>query len=98
MHRYRVGRPASVTYGPGSSDGDDWELRFSTIGGERIVAELAREQMYELWIEVKGVPWPKSVDDYRRRDDLLGELVERANMACNEQLRDALTAIGGETQ
>jgi hypothetical protein len=96
LARYTVGRSTSVSYGPGYPTHDGWELRFSTEDGERVVVELDREAMYELWIEVKNTPWPRSGEEYQEHDDLLGELVERANGASTEQLRDALDAFGGD--
>ncbi len=58
VERYSVGRAASVTYGPLGAEPEPWTLRFATEGGERVVVRLDREAMYELWTEVRGVPWP----------------------------------------
>ncbi|MDM9627431.1 hypothetical protein QTL95_16100 [Rhizobium sp. S152] len=98
VERYSVGRAASVTYGPLGAEPEPWTLRFATEGGERVVVRLDREAMYELWTEVRGVPWPTVHRDPERRekDELVRELVERANVADATQLREALDTLGGE--
>lgn len=95
--RYIVGRTASISYGPTGANVEAWELRFSTREGERIVIRLDGADMYELWTEVRGVPWPTVHNDPERRekDELVRELVERANVADAAQLREALDTLGG---
>ncbi|MXR39821.1 hypothetical protein GRX01_00395 [Halobaculum sp. WSA2] len=79
------------------SDPEPWTLRFETEGGERVVVRLDRDAMYELWTEVRGVPWPTvhRHPERRERDELVREIVERANVAGESELREALDALGG---
>jgi len=98
VERYTVGRAASVAYGPLGMDSEKWTLRFATEGGERVVVQLDRDAMYELWTEVRGVPWPTVHRDpeRRKRVELVHEIVERANVAGESELREALDALGGD--
>lgn len=96
--RYIVGRTASIAYGPTGANVEAWDLRFSTDEGERVVIRLDPADMYELWTEVRGVPWPTVHNDpeRRERDELIREIVERANVAGEAELREALDALGGD--
>lgn len=89
-HSYFVDddRPA-VSYGPKPSGGDRWVLAF-TAEGERVELELGEQTMYELWIEVRGVPWP----DANEHDRLVRQVLHAANSADREMLEDALEALG----
>lgn len=81
-------RPA-VSYGPKPRDGDRWVLAFSAEG-ERVELELGEQAMYDLWIEVRGVPWPNA----NKYDRLVRQVVHAANGADREMLEDALEALG----
>jgi hypothetical protein len=98
VERYTVDRAASVTYGPLGPDPEPWALRFETEGGERVVVRLDRDAMYELWTEVRGVPRPTvhREPERRKRVELVHEIVERANVAVESELREALDALGGD--
>ena len=89
--RYEVPetRPA-VSYGP-VPDSDQWVLSVSTIVGERVEIVVGEQAMYDLWIEVRGVPWPTGD---RKGDRLVRQVVHAANGADNEMLEDALAALG----
>ena len=82
-------RPA-VSYGP-VPDSDQWVLSVSTTDGERVEIVVGERAMYDLWIEVRGVPWPSGD---RKDDRLVRQLVHAANGADNEMLEDALAALG----
>ncbi|ELZ30118.1 hypothetical protein [Halorubrum distributum] len=82
-----------VTYGP-TVDDDGYVLTLITAEGP-LEVEFDEEAMYLLWTEVKGTPWldpPTSTE----RDLLAKRLVELANGADEEMLKDAIRALGGE--
>lgn len=84
-------RPA-VSYGPSRhTDGEAWVLSLST-GDERVEIVLDERPMYDLWVEVRGVPWPDRDDS--TEDRLVRQLVHAANGADEAMLRDALEALG----
>lgn len=84
-------RPA-VSYGPSRhTDGEAWVLSLST-GDERVELVLDERPMYDLWVEVRGAPWPD--DDRGHEDRLVRQLVHAANDADAEMLEDALEALG----
>ena len=92
--RYVVdrGRPA-VSYGPSRhTDGTAWVLSLST-GDERIEIVLGERPMYDLWVEVRGAPWPEP-PEYGREDRLARQVVHAVNDADAEMLEDALEALG----
>lgn len=93
LHRFQFGghRPA-VTYGPSNGVGE-WVLSVSTESG-RVEIELGEAAMWDLWLEVRGVPWPGAEND--GKDRLVRRLVQAANDADREMLFDALEALGGE--
>ncbi|UIP01098.1 hypothetical protein Hbl1158_07045 [Halobaculum sp. CBA1158] len=62
-----VGRTDSISDGSTSANIEAWDLRFSTHDGEQIVIRLDPADMYELWTEVRGVPWPTVHRDPERR-------------------------------
>ena len=82
-------RPA-VSYGP-VPDSDRWVLGLSTTDSERVEILVGERAMYDLWIEVRGVPWPSGD---RKDDRLIRQLVHAANGANDEMLEDALRALG----
>jgi len=94
-HRTDDSRP-SVSYGP-VPDSNSWVLAITCRDG-RVEVELDEESMYELWIEVRGVPWPDPEipgDESRREQDrLVRQVVHAANGADVEMLEDALEALG----
>lgn len=85
-------RPA-ISYGPSRhTEGEAWVLSLST-GEERVELVLDERPMYDLWVEVRGVPFPEpkgSTQDER----LLRQLVHAANDANDETIRDALEVLG----
>ena len=81
----------SVSYGPGTLEEDGWVLSIN-CEGERVEVTLDEESMYHLWVEVRGVPWPSRAND--TKDRLVRQVVDRANGADEEMLRDALEALG----
>ena len=84
-------RPA-ISYGPSRhTDGDAWVLSLLT-GDERVEVVLDERPMYDLWVEVRGAPWPN--DDRGHEDRLVRQLVHAANHADEAMLRDALEALG----
>ena len=87
-------RPA-ISYGPSRhSDGEAWVLSLST-GEERVEIVVNERAMYDLWVEVRGVPWPNPVpEEYDQRDRLVRQLVHAANDADAAMLEDALEALG----
>ncbi|WP_226023202.1 hypothetical protein [Halomicrobium salinisoli] len=86
-------RPA-VSYGPSHrSQPGEWVLSVTTEGG-RVEIKLDEEAMYDLWTEVRGVPWPQP-DDQSEKDRLVRQLVHFANGADEEMLHDAIEALGG---
>lgn len=82
----------TVSYGPGDPATDRWVLAVSCEGG-RVEIEVDEETMYDLWLEVKNVPWPTRDDDTGR---LEREVVHLATDANEEMLRDALAVLRGE--
>jgi len=90
LYRTDDSRP-SVSYGPGSLEEDGWVLSIN-CEEERVEVTLDEESMYHLWVEVRGVPWPSRED--RTKDRLVRQVVDRANGADEEMLRDALEASG----
>ena len=85
-------RPA-ISYGPSRhTDGEAWVLSLST-GDERIELVVDRKPMYDLWVEVRGRPWPEP-EEYEQRDRLVRQLVHAANDADATMLQDALEALG----
>ncbi|GGN92343.1 hypothetical protein [Haloarcula pellucida] len=91
--RYRVddSRP-SVSYGP-AGDGEEWVLAFTTTEG-RVEVVLGEETMYELWTEVRNVPWPNATHHTEERSRLVRQVVHAANGADEDGLREALAALG----
>ena len=84
-------RPA-VSYGPSRHTADEeWVLSLST-GDERVELVLDERPMYDLWVEVRGAPWPD--DDRGHEDRLVRQLVHAANDADEGMLRDALESLG----
>lgn len=81
-----------VTYGP-TVDADGYVLTLITAVGP-LEVEFDEEAMYLLWTEVRGTPWPDSPTSGENL--LVKRLVELANGADEEMLRDAIRALGGE--
>lgn len=85
-------RPA-ISYGPSRQTPDEqWVLSLST-GDERVELVLNERPMYDLWVEVRGAPWPEP-EEYTAEDRLVRQLVHAANDADEEMLHDALDALG----
>ena len=85
-------RPA-VSYGPSQhTEGRSWVLSLST-GEERVELVLDERPMYDLWVEVRGAPWPVP-PEYGREDRLVRQLIHAANDADVEMLEEALDALG----
>lgn len=82
-----------VTYGP-AVDADGYVLTLITADGP-LEVEFDEEAMYLLWTEVRGTPWPDPPTP-RENDLLVKRLVELANGADEEMLREAIRALGGE--
>jgi len=82
-----------VTYGP-AVDADGYVLTLITAEGP-LEVEFDEEAMYLLWTEVRGTPWPDPPTS-TETDLLVKRLVELANGADEEMLRDAIRALGGE--
>ncbi|WP_226010533.1 hypothetical protein [Halomicrobium salinisoli] len=86
-------RPA-VSYGPSHpSQPGEWVLAVTTEDG-RVEINLDEEAMYDLWTEVRGVPWPHP-DDRTEQDRLVRQVLHFANGADEEMLHDAIEALGG---
>ena len=89
--------PGAVSYGPAGADTSAWVLSVS-CGDERVEVELPERPMYELWTEVRGVPWPDpslpGEGSRRRQDRLVRQLVHAATGADEEMLQEALAALG----
>jgi len=86
-------RPA-ISYGPSRhSDGEAWVLSLSTTDGERVELVLDERPMYNLWVEVRGAPWPEP-REYGREDRLARQVVHATNDADVDMLEDALEALG----
>ena len=82
-----------VTYGP-AVDADGYVLTLITADGP-LEVEFDKEAMYLLWTEVRGTPWPEP-ETLTESDPLVKRLVELANGADEEMLKDAIRALGGE--
>ncbi|MFC6975656.1 hypothetical protein ACFQL1_14935 [Halomicroarcula sp. GCM10025709] len=82
---------STVTYGPAGPDTDRWVLTATTEYG-RVELELDEQPMYELWTEVRGVPWPPREGD--QHDRLIRRVLQAANGADEQMLYDALDALG----
>jgi len=83
-------RPA-ISYGPHATRDDQWVLA-ATTGTVRVELLLEERAMYDLWTEVKGVPWPDR--DGSEKDRLVRQVVHAANGADEAMLRDALAVLG----
>jgi len=98
IERYRIdeSRP-TVSYGPRPHASDDWVLSLS-CENERVEVTLDEESMYELWIEVRGVPWPDpslpGAESRREQNRLVRQVVHAANGADTEMLEAALKELG----
>ncbi|WP_218927081.1 hypothetical protein [Halosimplex pelagicum] len=84
--------PGGVSYGPAGANTSAWLLSIS-CDDERLEVEIPEKAMYELWVEVRGVPSPQS-EFPDQNDRLVRQLVHAANGADEETLRDALEALG----
>lgn len=85
-----AGDRGSVSYGPARDhDPGEWMLGFTTQNGcfEVLLDEAA---MYELWIEIQDVPWPRETTG---AGELRRQLVELASGASAERLGAALDAL-----
>ena len=80
-----------ISYGP-RSDHDGYTLAVTTHDQDRVEIALDERAMYELWIEVRGVPWPERDDD---RDRSIRQLVHYANGAENETIEEAIDVLVG---
>lgn len=79
-----------ISYGPGRDDEPgEWCLRLATDDG-RIDLLLDEDAMYDLWVEVQNVPWPR---DGSEKEDLRREVVEHTGRMDAEQLREVLGII-----
>lgn len=84
--------PGAVSYGPVGSETSAWVLSIS-CEDERLEVEIPEKAMYELWVEVRGVPSPQPAYP-DQHDRLVRQLVHAANGADEEMLRDALETLG----
>jgi len=93
--RYRVGgdRP-SVSYGPLTDE--EWVLAVTTESEGRVEIILDEQMMYDLWTEVRDVPWPEATHHTEERSRLVRQVVHAANGADEPMLRDALKSLGVE--
>jgi len=82
-----------VTYGP-SVDADGYVLTLITADGP-LEVECDEEAMYLLWTEVRGTPWPDPPTP-TETDLLVTRLVELADGADEEMLKEAIRALRGE--
>ena len=83
-----------LTYGP-ARDGQDGEyvLALTTSDEERVEVLFGEQAMYNLWIEVRGVPRP--APNYQSEHDrLVRQVVHYATGADKERLRKALNVLG----
>jgi hypothetical protein len=89
-------RPA-VSYGPNHpTQPGEWVLSIS-CEEERVEISLGEQPMYDLWVEVRGVPYPEPSPievDRGRKNRLVRQLVHAANDADEGMLEDALEALG----
>jgi hypothetical protein len=99
-HNHPV-RPV-FSYGPlyqnDEDDDEEWLLGVTTAEAGRVEIVVDERAMYELWIEVQDVPWPRRREP---RDTLVRETVERVNRMDAEGCRDVLDAakrVTGENQ
>jgi hypothetical protein len=81
----------SVSYGP-TRNLDEWVLAV-TCEDERVEIVFDERTMYDLWVEVRGVPWPDPPKS-PKNERLVRQLVHAANGADEEMLQDALEALG----
>ena len=87
----RVGQ--GVTYGP-AVDADGYVLTSITDRG-RVEIVFPERAMYTLWTEVRGTPWPDSIED-DEQDRRVRQLVQLANDAGEERLEEAIAVLRGE--
>ena len=86
----------AISYGPSRErDASEWMLALATEGDGRVEIHVDETAMYELWTEVHDVPWPREPTE---RGVLSRRLVEHAERADADQLRDALEAIGARPE
>jgi|GEM_PF-1863780 len=88
-------RPA-ISYGPDPYRNAEWCLS-ATTGEQKVELLLGERAMYRLWTEVRGVPWPdrSDVERHATQDRLIRQLLDRANGADEEMLREALAVLEG---
>jgi len=82
----------AVTYGP-SVDGDGYILTFTTADGP-LEVECDEVAMHLLWTEVRGTPCPDPPTP-TEADLLVKRIVQLANGADEEMLKEAIRALGG---
>lgn len=95
--RYRVtdaGTRPWITYGPAREDDEEWTLAASVDDGGRVELTLGEAQMYHLWSEVRNVPWPAATHETETKHRLVKQVVQAANDADIETLRDMLGLPG----
>lgn len=81
-----------VSYGPAPA-GDNWTLTFTDDELGRVEIVLDKHAMYELWIEVADVPWPR---EPRESGRLQREIVHRTRGMDEEMLENVLGYIEEE--
>lgn len=81
----------AVSYGPVPGS-DRWVLSFSTSDGDRVDIELQERAMYDLWVEVRGVPWPQRHED---KDRSIRQLLHYATGSTEERIQKAIDVIVG---
>ncbi|QIO23068.1 hypothetical protein [Haloarcula sp. JP-L23] len=92
--QYQAGGPhPAVSYGP-TDEGDEWLLAVTTESEGRVEIVLDEVMMYDLWTEVRNVPWPSAAHHTEERGRLVRQVVHAANGADEAMLRDALRALG----
>jgi len=88
-------RPA-ISYGPSRRAADQWMLGFSTETGERVEIEVGKNGMYDLWVEVSDVPWPRTDSEASRLKRELVEKIQRMDEDGLREVSETVDAIWGE--
>ncbi|WP_254271118.1 hypothetical protein [Haloarcula marina] len=95
-YRTTVTGRSVVSYGPSAHvDGDGYVLSFSTDAG-RVEILVDERAMYDLWSEVRGVPWPEATHEQDEHDRLVRRVLHAANDADTAMLREMLRTLCAE--
>lgn len=82
-----------VSYGPRSGFEDGYVLDVVTQEHGKVTIEFPEEAMYGLWTEVQHTPWPDRTEEQEEAGELRQKLVDLAQGADADMLRDALDAL-----